>query len=499
MLQTTQFVKPEDRMATIPLHCILCPKQPTFSDVSHLLTHISSKSHLANRFRLELRAKTENDARAQLNRFEHWYTENSIERLLSERLAAKEAKKPSKRGARGSAIPMKPRQTTDEEPVIKSEQEREDVGLLPLYHWNTLGNRQSVHLHDPRRDLLSEDRFQTPARRTRSRYALPESPDSPSPVIKLESSRSTTETIDSIAPVTEVGAELDNTGFSELKGAKWPGMGRFDSATDEQKRKRNQKKDRSVLQSMVISSESVTPTEHVWDDYFNELKRTRNIYDSPSIEGTPDHKGQVEETESPVKKRRSRRVAGSQAACTTPPACSMTSSTAKDLLYIEGDLGTTADNHNNDEINVFLDGPEPAPGGINAPMAEARCDLVYRPVLQTLPPNITNIGAQHRAFGQMTPTYPFLSNKGAEQLVYPTAAPENVRSSYFPSRPQRFPIELSNLNPLCQEVFHYHFDNSVPGSMLNFESIVNGLPSNVGAQDSPYTAPGTHSNTDFDL
>jgi hypothetical protein len=106
-------------------------------------------------------------------------------------------------------------------------------------------------------------------------------------VIKLESSRSTTETIDSIAPVTEVGAELDNTGFSELKGAKWPGMGQFDSATDEQKRKRNQKKDRSVLQSMVISSESVTPTEHVWDDYFNELKRTRNIYDSPSIEGTP--------------------------------------------------------------------------------------------------------------------------------------------------------------------------------------------------------------------
>jgi hypothetical protein len=106
MLQTAQFVKPEDRMATIPLHCILCPKQPTFSDVSHLLTHISSKSHLANRFRLELRAKTENDARAQLNRFEHWYTENSIERLLSERLAAKEAKKPSKRGARGSAIPV---------------------------------------------------------------------------------------------------------------------------------------------------------------------------------------------------------------------------------------------------------------------------------------------------------------------------------------------------------------------------------------------------------
>jgi hypothetical protein len=59
----------------------------------------------------------------------------------------------------------------------------------------------------------------------------------------------------------------------------------------------------------------------------------------------------------------------------------MTSSTAKDLLCeaeietshtsfvksetspdIEGDLGTTADNHNNDEINVFLDGPEPAPG-----------------------------------------------------------------------------------------------------------------------------------------
>jgi len=80
----------------IPLHCTLCPKNPKFSDVSHLLTHISSKSHLANRFKLQIRAQTEIAAQQQLDNFDRWYTGNGLDVMLSERMASKEHKKSAK-------------------------------------------------------------------------------------------------------------------------------------------------------------------------------------------------------------------------------------------------------------------------------------------------------------------------------------------------------------------------------------------------------------------
>jgi hypothetical protein len=95
------MVKTENSME---LRCSLCPKNPTFSDVSHLLTHISSKSHLAHRFKLQIRSQSQPDAKTQLEDFDFWYQDNNLDTLLSERLAAKEQKKSAKeRRARTSS------------------------------------------------------------------------------------------------------------------------------------------------------------------------------------------------------------------------------------------------------------------------------------------------------------------------------------------------------------------------------------------------------------
>jgi hypothetical protein len=88
---------PKQAATMIPLLCDLCPKKPRFSDVSHLLTHISSKSHLSNRFKLQIRSQVEPEARRLLSDFDNWYISNSLEDLLSERLSAKEQKKTTKR------------------------------------------------------------------------------------------------------------------------------------------------------------------------------------------------------------------------------------------------------------------------------------------------------------------------------------------------------------------------------------------------------------------
>lgn len=89
---SVQRSQPSEQSRVIPLQCLLCPKEPTFSDVSHLLTHISSKSHLACRFKLELLKKSDDDAKAKIIAFEEWYERNEVEALLDTRMAAKKDK-----------------------------------------------------------------------------------------------------------------------------------------------------------------------------------------------------------------------------------------------------------------------------------------------------------------------------------------------------------------------------------------------------------------------
>ncbi len=80
----------------IDLQCLLCSKNPKFSDVSHLLTHISTKSHLAARFKLQIQAQGDQNAKNKLDHFDFWYRTSNIDALLADRMAAKEHKKTKK-------------------------------------------------------------------------------------------------------------------------------------------------------------------------------------------------------------------------------------------------------------------------------------------------------------------------------------------------------------------------------------------------------------------
>lgn len=84
--------------AVIPLRCTICPKKPSFSDLSHLLTHISSKSHLAHRFKAELKARDDRAALEDVRQYDTWCERYGINALLAERMAAKEQKKTGRKG-----------------------------------------------------------------------------------------------------------------------------------------------------------------------------------------------------------------------------------------------------------------------------------------------------------------------------------------------------------------------------------------------------------------
>lgn len=79
-----------------------------------------------------------------------------------------------------------------------------------------------------------------------------------------------------------VEAAPDSMAVSEstkLKGVYWPGMDLFDSATDEMKRKRNQKKDSSVLAQLELNSQEVEAMELIFTPQ-GSFKRQRRISNS---------------------------------------------------------------------------------------------------------------------------------------------------------------------------------------------------------------------------
>jgi hypothetical protein len=82
----------------IPLRCTLCPTKPNFSDLSHLLTHMASKSHLSHKFKVELRSKNDREAYENFRQYNDWYHRYDIDSLLAERIIAKDQKKSGRRG-----------------------------------------------------------------------------------------------------------------------------------------------------------------------------------------------------------------------------------------------------------------------------------------------------------------------------------------------------------------------------------------------------------------
>ncbi len=73
---------------------------------------------------------------------------------------------------------------------------------------------------------------------------------------------------------------------TRLKGVFWPGMDIFDSATPEMRRKRNQKKDISVVEQLELTSLEVEPTELVFTP-LGSLKKLRKISGLPDSDSSP--------------------------------------------------------------------------------------------------------------------------------------------------------------------------------------------------------------------
>ncbi|KUI57593.1 hypothetical protein VP1G_04868 [Cytospora mali] len=283
--------KGDDKTASIPLICHLCPKKPTFSDVSHLLTHVSSKSHLAAEFKLK-HSKKAVDQNA-LVRYGKWAQEYGVDDLVANRIAAKEQKKAPKR--------QLPNTKKRSRKSIKSEVDN-DIQAQP-HNVAPRPNDDAWHLHTPR-DNSFDDPYSTPTTTTFFNV-FSDSPQS-STYIKKESSRSGTEIADVTFQSETIDLANSDLSVAKLKGTVYPGMSIFDAATEEQRRKRNQKKQPSVLQNMVLTSESVEQYECIWDGEMSEVTRFRNVYDSPSIDGSPDDKDGIPST---GKKRRGRRAA----------------------------------------------------------------------------------------------------------------------------------------------------------------------------------------------
>jgi hypothetical protein len=84
-------------MASSLLKCSICPKRPSFSDVSHLLTHVGSKGHLSHLHKLQVRSHQESAAGHELAAYDRWYQQHGLGQLLSERMLQKESKKGNKR------------------------------------------------------------------------------------------------------------------------------------------------------------------------------------------------------------------------------------------------------------------------------------------------------------------------------------------------------------------------------------------------------------------
>lgn len=138
-------------------------------------------------------------------------------------------------------------------------------------------NPGSWRLHTPHASF--SDPYQTPPiKRAESVYPLPDSPQDS----VFANGAADTRFVPDIVENTDGGSSA-----TKLKGVVLPGMNIFDAATPDQRRMRNQKKHESVLRNMTRDSKLIGQTEYVWDDQFRSVTRTRNVYDSPSVDGSP--------------------------------------------------------------------------------------------------------------------------------------------------------------------------------------------------------------------
>ncbi|KAI9885648.1 MAG: hypothetical protein M1823_002569 [Watsoniomyces obsoletus] len=321
--------------ASIPLRCCICPKRPKFSDLSHLLTHVASKGHLAQHFKTSVRASTDQAAREALDKYNDWFHRYGVETLCANRLRSNEQKKaktarrgfllgaPSMAAPSRSAPPIAPTETgpalpvniddsyygglpparsgVDETSLLgsgyvmhhgwePSQHQHQHQAPVPRMHlWHT----DPDHLHYAPRPIPDGSPTTLSAKSSVSGSQLAHLGETTGSLQHANWNHSFDTLIDSRNSVSVEGERSDETidleleAATQLKGVYWPGMDIFDSAPPEMKRRRNQKKDGSVLAQMELNSTLVEPTELIFmaDGEFKKERRIYSPIDHTLLEG----------------------------------------------------------------------------------------------------------------------------------------------------------------------------------------------------------------------
>ncbi|CAL5868440.1 uncharacterized protein PFLUO_LOCUS2665 [Penicillium psychrofluorescens] len=309
-------------METAALQCIICPTQPNFSDKSHLLTHAASKAHLSHYFKLQVRSQNEPEAVEILNRYDEWFRENSLAKLLSDRMTFKEARK---RKSLGTETPTSQVRSTKKQLLratqvaaslpktaplpdfmdprlvapCKEEPDTEQSIFVPAIDASlpdatprTDAVRYPTRSKAPKHNPLTQDDGRESA--VESTPAVPVTPKRSrnKKVAKrslLKNEDSFDFFVDHPEPVDDIDSDKERSDeMTRLKGVLWPGMDLFDSATKQMRRMRNQKKGEDVLKMMEMKSLCVEPTELVFSPkgtLRKEREITGNIEDYSPLKG----------------------------------------------------------------------------------------------------------------------------------------------------------------------------------------------------------------------
>ncbi|KAL8756610.1 MAG: hypothetical protein Q9184_004446 [Pyrenodesmia sp. 2 TL-2023] len=349
-------------MTSVPLHCHICPKQPTFSDISHLLTHVGSKGHLSHYFKAQVRAPQNLSVRQQLDTYEQWYKDYNIEKLLSQRMILKDSKKAN--GVSRATKKERSASTTSSKVPKASSQKRDQTKPLQpqlgavtdnvidpqLSQLSSAPMQQAAARNpsptssSPGLDLTSFYQAPVPRMRRFHPYAPTARPSHdilPSSMALAASAaervgsdtesegdvfgrQDSAKTMYPEPPNTEIlSVSLQHEGGSqpsppaprgrsrrgqrtneedlgleedfmprtpELKGIYYPGMSLFDSASLDAQRKRNQRKDESLIAQIEQESLEVECNEYIyWPDGALKMCRfiTGDVQSSPLKEDTP--------------------------------------------------------------------------------------------------------------------------------------------------------------------------------------------------------------------
>lgn len=141
---------PNGSSAGIPLHCNVCPKQPDFSDVSHLLTHIASKGHLSNYYKLKIKSTSDGAAQRVTEEYDRWYEEYNVQELMGERMKQKEKRKSSN----GAGSAGQTRRTS------AGQQNVPDMSVL--FVWLTESSQSSCSQHSHAADVCGSSQARLP-------------------------------------------------------------------------------------------------------------------------------------------------------------------------------------------------------------------------------------------------------------------------------------------------------------------------------------------------